>query len=192
LIYDTRDFEPDPTKGIYLEIANEFSSPIIGSQFTFNKLFVQAKYFKKIPVGPRTVFGARIGVGNIFGKNAPFFEFQDQWSPDGSINSLGGKQTLRGYRANRFLARSVAFANFELRARLAEVSFGKQNFAFAFAPFFDAGTVRDKWQNLNFTNIKTSYGAGARVAWNQSTILSFDYGLSKEDKLFYFGIGQAF
>jgi hypothetical protein len=21
----------------------------------------------------------------------PFFEFQDQWSPDGSINSLGGK-----------------------------------------------------------------------------------------------------
>ena len=192
LIYDTRDFEPDPTKGIYFEIANEFSSPIIGSQFTFNKLFIQGKYFKKIPIGPRTVFGARLGVGNIFGKNAPFFEFQDQWSPDGSINSLGGKQSLRGFRANRFLARSVAFANFELRARLAEISLGKQNFAFAVAPFFDAGTVRDRWQDLNFTKIKTSYGAGARIAWNQSTIISFDYGLSKEDKLFYIGIGQAF
>lgn len=192
LIYDTRDFEPDPTKGIYFEIANEFSSPIIGSQFTFNKLFLQAKYFKKIPIGSRTVFGARVGVGNIFGKNAPFFEFQDQWSPDGSINSLGGKQSLRGFRANRFLARSVAFANFELRARVAELSLGKQNFSFAIAPFFDAGTVRDRWQDLNFTNIKTSYGAGARIAWNQSTIISFDYGISKEDKLFYIGIGQAF
>lgn len=26
LIYDTRDFEPDPTKGGYFEITNEYSS----------------------------------------------------------------------------------------------------------------------------------------------------------------------
>lgn len=192
LIFDTRDFEPDPTRGYYVEIANEFSNPIIGSQFDFNKLFIQGRVYKKIPIGPRTVFGGRFGVGNIFGSKAPFFEFQDQWSPDGSINSLGGKQSLRGHRANRFLARSLAFANFELRVRLAEVKFGKQRFAFGVAPFFDAGTVRDNWQDLNFTNIKTSYGGGLRIAWNQSTIISFDYGVSKEDKLFYFGIGQAF
>ena len=192
LIFDTRDFEPDPTRGYYFEIANEFSSPIIGSQFDFNKLFIQGRVYKKIPIGPRTVFGGRFGVGNIFGSNAPFFEFQDQWSPDGSINSLGGKQSLRGHRANRFLARSLAFANFELRVRLAEVKVKKQRFAFGIAPFFEAGTVRDNWQDLNFTNIKTSYGGGLRIAWNQSTIISFDYGVSKEDKLFYFGIGQAF
>lgn len=192
LIFDTRDFEPDPTHGYYLEIANEFSNPIIGSQFNFNKLFVQGRVYKKIPIGKRTVLGGRFGVGNIFGSNAPFFEFQDQWSPDGSINSLGGKQSLRGHRANRFLARSLAFANFELRIRLAEARLGKQRFALGVAPFFDAGTVRDNWQDLNFTNIKTSYGGGLRIAWNQSTIISLDYGLSKEDKLFYFGIGQAF
>jgi len=192
LIFDTRDFEPDPTRGYYVEIANEFSNPIIGSQFDFNKLFIQGRVYKKIPIGPRTVFGGRFGVGNISGSKAPFFEFQDQWSPDGSINSLGGKQSLRGHRANRFLARSLAFANFELRVRLAEVKVKKQRFAFGIAPFFDAGTVRDNWQDLNFTNIKTSYGGGLRIAWNQSTIISFDYGVTKEDKLFYFGIGQAF
>ena len=192
LIFDTRDFEPDPTRGTYFELANEYSNPIIGSQFKFNKLFLQGRFYKKLPMGSRTVFGGRLGVGNIFGKNAPFFEFQDQWSPDGSINSLGGKQSLRGYRANRFLARSLAFTNFELRVRLAETKLGKQRFAFGIAPFFDAGTVSDKWQNLNFSNVKTSYGGGLRIAWNQSTILSFDYGFSKEDKLFYLGIGQAF
>lgn len=192
LIFDTRDFEPDPTRGYYVEIANEFSNPIIGSQFDFNKLFIQGRVYTKIPIGPRTVFGGRFGVGNIFGSKAPFFEFQDQWSPDGSINSLGGKQSLRGHRANRFLARSLAFANFELRVRLAEVKVKKQRFAFGIAPFFDAGTVRNNWQDLNFTNIKTSYGGGLRIAWNQSTIISFDYGVSKEDTLFYFGIGQAF
>lgn len=192
LIFDTRDFEPDPTKGYYFEIANEYSSKYIGSQFDFNKLFIQGRAYQKIPVGKRTVLAGRFGIGNIFGDNAPFFEFQDQWSPEGSINALGGRQSLRGYRANRFLARSMWFTNVELRVRLAETKLGKQRFAFGVAPFFDAGTVRDRWQDLNFNNIKYSYGGGLRIAWNQSTILSFDYGRSKEDKLFYFGIGQAF
>lgn len=192
LIYDTRDFEPDPTKGVYFEIANEFSNKVIGSQYNFNKLFLQARTYKKLPFGKRTVLAGRVGVGNIFGSNAPFFEFQDQWSPEGSINALGGKQSLRGYRANRFLARSMWFTNFELRYRIAEAKLGNQNFSFGAAPFFDAGTVRDRWQDLNFKNIKFSYGMGARIGWNQSTIISFDYGISKEDKLFYIGIGQAF
>lgn len=192
LIFDTRDFEPDPTKGLYFEIANEYSSKAIGSQFDFNKLFIQGRAYQRIPVGKRTVLAGRFGTGNIFGHNAPFFEFQDQWSPEGSINALGGRQSLRGYRANRFLARSMWFTNIELRARLAETQFGKQRFAFGLAPFIDAGTVRDRWQDLNLKNIKYSYGGGLRIAWNQSTILSFDYGMSKEDRLFFFGIGQAF
>ncbi len=192
LIYDTRDFEPDPTRGYYFEIANEYSSKYIGSQYNFNKLFLQGRAYQKLPFGKRTILAGRLGIGNIFGTNAPFFEFQDQWSPDGSINSLGGRQSLRGYRANRFLARSLWFTNIELRIRLAEARLGKQRFTFGVAPFFDAGTVRDRWQNLNFKNIKTSYGSGLRIGWNQSTILSFDYGISKEDRLFFFGIGQIF
>ncbi|WP_312345207.1 Omp85 family outer membrane protein [Chryseobacterium binzhouense] len=192
LIYDTRDFEPDPTKGAYFEIANEYSSKYIGSQFDFNKLFIQGRYYQKLPFGSRTVLAGRIGVGHILGKNAPFFEFQDQWSPDGSINALGGKQSLRGFRANRFLARSLAFANVELRYRVAEAKWAKQHFAFGVAPFFDMGTVRNDWKDLSFRDIKYSYGGGLRIAWNQSTVLFFDYGMSKEDRLFFFGIGQAF
>ncbi|MBC8151914.1 MAG: BamA/TamA family outer membrane protein [Bacteroidetes bacterium] len=192
LIYDTRDFEPDPTRGMYFEAANEFSNRVIGSEFNFDKVFLQGRIYQRLPVGSRTVLAGRIGAGTIFGNQAPFFEYQDQWSPDGSINALGGRQSLRGYRANRFLARALAFTNVELRVRVADLKVGRQNFGFGVAPFFDAGTVRDRWQDLDFSNIKTSYGAGARVAWNLSTILFFDYGLSKEDRLFYFGIGQIF
>jgi outer membrane protein assembly factor BamA len=90
------------------------------------------------------------------------------------------------------LARSLAFANFELRAKLAEIKFKKQCFAFELASFFDTRTVKDDWQALNFSNIKSFYGYGIRMAWNQSTVLSCDYGISKKDHLFYFGIGQAF
>ncbi|GGG56986.1 Omp85 family outer membrane protein [Hymenobacter glacieicola] len=192
LIYDTRDFDPDPTRGRYFEAANEFSNKIIGSQFNFNKVFLQGRAYQKLPFGKRTVLAGRAAVGTIFGRKAPFFEFQDQWSPDGSINALGGRQSLRGYRQNRFLARTVAFTNAELRVRLADVKLGKQNFGLGATPFFDAGTVRDHWQDLSFRDIKTSYGIGARVAWNLSTIVFLDYGRSKEDRLLFFGIGQVF
>lgn len=192
LIYDTRDFEPDPTRGIYFEIGNEWSNPTIGSEFTFDKLFLQMKAFKKLPIGTRTVLAGRLGAGNIFGANAPFFEFQDQWSPDGSVNALGGARSLRGYRANRFLGRAMWFGNAELRVRLAEAVLGKQRFGVGIAPFVDAGTVRDQWQTLNFGRVRTSFGAGARVAWNQSTMISLDIGRSREDRLFFLGLGQAF
>ena len=192
LIYDTRDFEPDPTKGRYFEAANEFSNRVIGSQFNFNKIFLQGRAYQRLPWGRRTVLAGRVAAGTILGARAPFFEFQDQWSPDGSINALGGRQSLRGYRQNRFLARTVAFANLELRVRLAELKVGRQQFGLGIAPFVDAGTVRDRWQDLSFDRIKMAYGAGARLAWNLSTVVFFDYGISREDRLFYFGIGQVF
>jgi outer membrane protein assembly factor BamA len=88
------------------------------------------------------------------------------------------------------LSRSLWFTNIELRYRFLETKLGKQRFAVGLAPFVDAGTVRDRWQDLNFNNIKFSYGAGLRIA-EPSTILSLIMEV-KEDSLFYFGIGQAF
>ena len=192
LIYDTRDFEPDPTHGIYFEVANEYADKYTGSQFTFDKLFIQGRAYQQLPIGPRTVLAGRIGIGTIFGNQAPFFEYLDQWSPEGSISALGGRESLRGYRSNRFLAKSMWFANIELRAQIAELIAGSQRFAFALAPFFDAGTVRDRWQDLGFRNTRTAAGGGLRIAWNQSTIISLDYGLSREDRLFFISIGQTF
>ena len=192
LIYDTRDFEPDPTRGVYFEIANEFSNPGIGSAYAFNKVFIQGKGYLKLPWGSRTVLAGRFGIGNIFGENAPFFEFQDQWSPDGSINALGGRQSLRGYRPNRFLARSMWFANMELRIRLFDFTLWNEHFGVGIAPFLDVGTVRDNWLALNFERLRFSYGGGLRIAWSQSTMISLDYGRSSEDQLVYFGLGQIF
>jgi outer membrane protein assembly factor BamA len=68
------------------------------------------------------------------------------------------------------LSRSLWFTNIELRYRFLETKLGKQRIWIS--TFVDAGTVRDRWQDLNFNNIKFSYGAGLRIAWNQSTILS--------------------
>ena len=192
IIYDTRDFEPDPTSGHYFEVTNEFSNGIIGSQYNFDKLFIQYKAFQKLPLGPRTILAARVGYGNTLGSKAPFFEYIDQWSPDGTVKALGGGRSLRGYLSNRFLARNVIFMNAELRVRLLETEFLNQQFDFGLAPFFDMGTVGNTLSRLNLDRVKYSYGCGLRIAWNQSTIISLDYGISVENNLFYFGIGQIF
>jgi hypothetical protein len=71
-------FEPDPTSGYYFEIANEYSGKYIGSQFELTNCFYKEKGFGSC-LSVRTVVASRLGVGNIFGSNAPFFEFQDQW-----------------------------------------------------------------------------------------------------------------
>lgn len=194
LIYDTRDLESDPNKGIFAELNNELSLKALGSSFDFNKTFFHFNlYTRFLPnTFKKWVFAARFGVGYTAG-NAPFFEYQDQWSSEGSIEGLGGGATLRGFKQSRFLARTMQFTNVELRCRFLQFNFLKQHFAFSGVPFFDAGGV---WNNLNTTsltrNLRYSEGLGLRIAWNVNTILRFDYAISSEDRQFFFQLGHTF
>jgi hypothetical protein len=194
IVYDTRDLEPDPNKGVFAELTNEFSNKIIGSKFNFNKTFAEVKVYKKLfpSVFKKIIFASRLGMGYIAG-NAPFFEYQDLWSSEGNVGVLGGPFTLRGFKQSRFLARAMNFANFELRYRLVHFNFLKQHIALSAVPLFDVGGA---WDNLSrigkFSNYRYSEGMGLRIAWNVNTILRFDYAISKEDKQFFFNFGHAF
>jgi hypothetical protein len=194
IVYDTRDLEPDPSKGIFAELTNEFSNRSLGSAFNFNKTFVQVKMYQKLfpSLFKKVIFASRIGFGYTAG-NAPFFEYQDQWSSEGSIEGLGGAHTIRGYKQGRFLGRVMDFANFELRCRFAQTTIFKQHLAFSAVPLFDIGGVWDDFARLNkFSNYRYSEGLGMRIAWNLSTILRFDYAISKEDNQFFFTFGHMF
>jgi hypothetical protein len=92
----------------------QMNIPYIGSQFEFNKLFLQGKGFWKLP-RQRTV----VGVGwELEISNAPFLNFK--------INGvqmvyLGRKTILRGY-SKSVLSRSLWFTNVELRYRFLETN----------------------------------------------------------------------
>ncbi len=47
LIYDTRDLEPNPSNGSYIELANQYSSPGLGSQFIYNRVFFHYNYYHR-------------------------------------------------------------------------------------------------------------------------------------------------
>ena len=193
LIYDTRDLETDPSNGIFAELTNELSLKALGSSYNFNKTFFHANYYRNLLAkkGKKLVIAARIAAGYTAG-DAPFFEYQDQWSSEGSIEGLGGAHTLRGYKQSRFLGRFMTFNNLEIRYKFAEVTLLKQHLVFAAVPFFDVGGVWDKLTLAPFKNNRYCEGLGLRIIWNNNTVLRFDYAFSKEDRQFFFNLSHAF
>ncbi len=195
IVYDTRDLETDPSKGIFAEVTNEFSNGAIGSNFNYDKVFVHGKFYKQLfpSFFKRLIFAGRIGMGYTAG-DAPFYEYQDEWSSEGSIEGLGGAHTIRGYKQARFLGRVMNFENIELRWRFAQSNFLKQHLAFSAVPFIDAGAAWNSFDRIgsNLGNFRYSPGLGLRIAWNVNTILRFDYAVSNEDAQFFFNIGHAF
>jgi outer membrane protein assembly factor BamA len=93
IAYDTRDLEPDPSNGLFMEITDEISATALGSAYDFNKIYGHVNYYKTLlpKIFSKLVFAGRVGMGYI-GGDAPFFEFQDQWSQEGDIEGLGGAQ----------------------------------------------------------------------------------------------------
>ncbi|HTA83705.1 MAG TPA: DUF5982 domain-containing protein [Bacteroidia bacterium] len=194
VIYDTRDLEPDPSSGAFAEFTNEFSNGALGSEHNFDRIFIHYNYYHSLfkDVFKKFVFAGRIGMGYTVG-DAPFYEYMDQWSSEGDINGLGGPQTLRGYVQSRFVAPVMGFANIELRYRFLQTDILKQHLAFSVIPFFDTGGVWDYLYRISYLkNLRYSEGPGMQIAWNEDTILRFDYGISAEGTQFYFGIGQIF
>lgn len=193
LILDTRDLEPDPSRGVFAEITNELSLKALGSAFNFDKIYTHFNFYQKVlpSVFKRLVFAGRVAMGYT-ALDAPFFEYQDQWSPEGDIEGLGGPRTLRGYKQSRFLGRAMHFSNFELRWRFAQSHWFNQHLEFSAVPFYDIGGVWNDLSSLNTNNLRYSRGLGLRIAWNESTILRFDYAVSKEDQQFFFNLAHTF
>jgi hypothetical protein len=198
LIYDTRDLEPDPSKGVFLQYSHEYSAPWLGSDFNFNKFMVQGQFVHTFHRWKndrhRLTFASLAAIGHIFGPNINFIEMWDLSSQAeaGGILVLGGGRSLRGYREARFLAPTVGLVNLEMRARLYDFNALNQHFALGITSFYDFGTVWDGLKDVNFTEFRGAPGLGGRIAWNQSTILRLDYAKSREGGQFFFGFGHIF
>jgi len=193
IAYDTRDFEVSPRKGIFAEAILSSVSKYTGSIYTFHREFYQIKIFQII--FPKTfeelVIACRLAGTRVSG-NVPFTEFKYMYSMDGPIIGLGGQQTMRGYKQDRFVGNIMGFGNLELRYRIVGFSIGEENFTISIVPSIDFGRVWDKAKNVSLKDYMYSKTLGLRIIWNQSTVISMDYGKSGEDSQFFLDLGQTF
>ena len=108
------------------------------------------------------------------------------------MNGLGGHPTMRGFVRNRFVGDAAALANAELRWSFGEKIVYGQHLRFMLVPFVDTGRVFDSVGDTTLQDWKYDVGMGFRLAWNLSTVISFDYGRSSEGSMFFMELGHQF
>jgi outer membrane protein insertion porin family len=134
----------------------------------------------------RRTIAVRLMVGGLTG-NVPFFE---QYF-------LGGAETLRGYREDRFWGRNMVLLNTEYRfpvtAGLTGVGFVDVGDAWGAIPdYLTAGSAfgEDLTQHSGF-KASVGYGIGIRVRTPIGPI-RLDYGFGNEGSRAHFSLGHAF
>jgi hypothetical protein len=198
VIYDTRDFEPDPYKGTLLEYGFGATDQFMGSDFSYTRHMLQGlKFIPLFRYGAggkyQSTLAIRAASSVIRGQDVFFREIFDVWSASqGRIGLLGGEDNLRGYKKFRFGAPVYGFGSFEWRTQFLNFNLFDQNWVISAVPFFDYGRTWDEIANINLRGFKYNGGMGMRIHWNQSTIIRLDYAVSVEDRQFFLVFGQMF
>ena len=192
LTLDTRDFEPDPNSGLIAQLTAELATHAVGSSFTYQRLTSSvAGFVTPYPDIARLVLAGRVLYSMQFGE-VPFFSLDTYAFNSRDRFGLGGLETLRGFRRDRFIGEAGALLNVEARWSITEWEIWRQHLRPSLVPFLDTGRVFDDVGATTFRGWRVGYGAGLRLAWNLATVIRFDFGLSGEDQLFYLDIGHQF
>lgn len=193
--YDTRDFEPAPGSGLFVELTGELSGKYTLSEYDWARVTLSPRaYVRPFPKLADLVIAGRL-VGSVQSAGTPFFDLNQLSFADENRPGLGGLRTLRGFKQDRFVGPIVALATLELRWTFYEfaVKLGRrQHFGLMLAPFLDVGRVFDSMSDLELRRFRNGQGAGFRIAWNQATIIVLDYGVSREGSTLYVNFNHPF
>jgi hypothetical protein len=146
-------------------------------QFTFNRFDADVRQFFGFLAG-RRVLAARLFASTSdtdAGQTMPFF----------FMPTLGGNDTLRGFREYRFRGPHAILAQVEYRWEIWS--------GFDGAIFYDAGKVADRRGDLNFQDLESDYGIGFRFNTNSGVIFRVDTAFGSNDgKHLYIVVGGFF
>lgn len=192
-VYDTRDNEPDPRRGLYADAVLYGSPDIInGRGYHYMKLGASFRHFVPL-VKDKLTFAYRLSYQGTIAGRTPFYVQQNYNTLFlRQINSdiLGGAISLRGVLYNRVVADGMAWANVEVRFRPVHFKLLKQEWYIAFNPFFDAGMAVQPYRlddmkasadeqiyDGDHESVHMSAGIGGKLVMNNNFVLSIEYGI---------------
>ncbi len=209
LVYDTRDFQFFPSKGIWSEATFSYAPGFLGDKnFEYSKLtLIHRQYFS---LGSKDlVFAYRLGYQTTLSGKVPF-HIQPHIVPTfmtaATSQGLGGAKTLRGIMRNRVVGDGVALGNIELRWKFLKTNLGKSDLYLGANAFFDIGRVvknidveisqeiMDNNPKSNGTDVFEDYfdigseafhsstGLGLKIGYNENQIVSVDYGFALDKR----------
>ena len=172
LVYDTRDMEAAPNKGIWAEA-------YLNGNVLNNAYLKACAYFRHyisipidfIPAG-RPVFAYRLAWQQTIAGETPFYMIQNNpllVQRNMISEGFGSSNTIRGLRENRILAEGMAWVNAELRVKLVKFTLANQYFYIAVNPFFDAGIITKPYKADALAKIAAPDGKVYDPAFNALT-----------------------
>ena len=214
LMYDSRNVQNNPTKGIWAEAHAIVAPKWLGSSMDSYKL--SATFRQYVPLGTdKLVFAYRLAYQGFLGKNTPWYlmPFYSSMGYTRDFDAIGGYRTTRGLMLDRVQGLHTGFYNIELRYRFVDFQMLNQNISFALSGFTDGAHVFKGYDLTNKTGAKPelykkyvdtshkdglhgSAGAGLRFIMNQNFIVAFEYArcFNKQDGngAFYINTGFLF
>lgn len=190
--YDTRDFEPDPNTGVFAELAMDLATAALGSEYDYLRMLAAVRGYWSPAASKIDLVLAGRAFLEIQTAGTPFHGLDALPFTEDFHLGLGGHRTIRGYRQDRFVGRTMAATTAEVRWTFWRFRAVKQKFALIAVPFFDLGRSFDSSKQLSFADWRAGYGGALRISWNLATVITIDYGLSAEDTGFYINFGHIF
>src|SRR3569623_186928 len=190
--YDTRDFEPDPNSGVYLDAAMDAGSVVLRSHNDYLRQLAAARgYWSPISASADLVLAGRATL--VWqSSGTPFFSMDQFPFTEDPRSGLGGHRTMRGFRQDRFVGPTMGLVNGEVRWTFARTTLWRQKLGFIVAPFADLGRPIAGASDLSVRRWRTTLGSALRISWNIATILTVDYGVSREDTGLYINFNHIF
>lgn len=198
LLFDTRDKEGAPSRGIWAEGHVIVAPKWLGTTNPYYKYSLTFRHYVPIVKNDILTFAYRLNYEGTFGNEAPYYilPFITTVGQAYDRDGMGGYRTIRGIMRNRVQGLDMASYNMEFRWRFVSFPLWKQNIAFGLSLFSD-GTMVTKGRDMSFRGeeqYRAEYdaymaegadsdrphitvGAGLRFIMNQNFIVAFEYGL---------------
>ena len=198
LLFDTRDKEAAPSKGIWAEAHVTVAPKWLGTTHEHYRYSATFRHYVPIVKNDVLTFAYRLNYEGTFGNSAPYYvlPYITVMGSNYDRDGMGGYRTVRGLMRNRVQGLDMATYNVELRWRFVNFTLWKQNIAFGLSAFSD-GTMVTRNYDMSFKGkeedraaydayMKTApksdrphitVGAGLRFIMNQNFIVAFEYGL---------------
>jgi len=202
LVYDTRNEEAFPTKGIWADAILSYAPTFLGDwDYNYTKLTIAFRQY--FGFGTKNlVLGYRLGYQGTVSGSVPF-HMQPHIVPiiliGAGSEGLGGSRSLRGVMRNRVVGDGIVLGNIELRWRFINAMLFKQKLYIGTNVFGDFGKVvkkiefeinPDSTANVNLAEyfdygadaLHISTGIGLKFGLNDNFILSIDHGIATDKR----------